>query len=409
MKTWRMANAVGYIDDDLICEADESPSNAQEKQKEKKKKTMLRWGSFAAGFLVLIIVSAVIVPLLLSRDDSMTSDPTGDGDRYKDFTVSVQNVTVLFPWEARTEGEKYTLLDIEGVRYHGKGRKVSENLVGEYIGRYTATGYDETKEGGEWHTADFDAYTLAHIAQGQFVALRMEDGYYVFQNAEYAPPATLGELMQQVDLPAVIELSRFSEKDGTPDSDHFVLTDDDRIWQILSTCEDAPFVEDQGWSVGDRDYLSFTLTSESLGIYKVSMRITEDGYLWTNAFSWQYLFDIGEEAAGEIIRYAREHATPSVYEPYLQTVVGTVVGITDGYLVLDDSILCKDPDDGVTYRVPLDDIRLSRYVEYGVIGVGDTVQVSYKGELDAENGNVIADAVSLDKATIRDGDALIFE
>ena len=32
-------------------------------------------------------------------------------------------------------------------------------------------------------------------------------------------------------------------------------------------------------------YISFTITSEALGVYKHAMYITEDGYFWTNAFN----------------------------------------------------------------------------------------------------------------------------
>lgn len=135
----------------------------------------------------------------------------------------------------------------------------------------------------------------------------MEDSYYVFKSSEYSPPSTLGELMETVNLSKVVELSRFSEKEDNPNSNHFVLNNDDYIWEVLTDCKSAVFVEDESWMVGDRDYLSFTITSDSLGAYKAALYVTEDGYLWTNAFDWQYLFNIGEEAAGKIIKYAKEN------------------------------------------------------------------------------------------------------
>ena len=54
------------------------------------------------------------------------------------------------------------------------------------------------------------------------------------------------------------------------------------------------------WVAHDREYYSFTITSETLGVYKVAMYVTVDGYLWTNAFNYQYLFNIGEDAAGSL-------------------------------------------------------------------------------------------------------------
>ena len=137
--------------------------------------------------------------------------------------------------------------------------------------------------------------------------------------------------------------------------------------------------------------------------------MTEDGYLWTNAFEWQYLFNIGEEAAGKIIRYAKENSIATEYEVYRNSVVGTIVEITEEYILVDDSILCKNPADGITCKVLLNDLRISRYVDYGIVKVGDTVQISYEGEIDETNVNTITSAISASKATISNGDVLIPE
>ena len=97
------------------------------------------------------------------------------------------------------------------------------------------------------------------------------------------------------------------------------------------------------WVAHDREYYSFTITSETLGVYKVAMYVTVDGYLWTNAFNYQYLFNIGEDAASKIIKYAKENSTEAEYEPYQNTIVGKITEITDEYILLDDSILCANP------------------------------------------------------------------
>lgn len=46
---------------------------------------------------------------------------------------------------------------------------------------------------------------------------------------------------------------------------------------------------------------------------------------------------------------------------------------------------------------------------HGIVKVGDTVQISYEGEIDETSGNTIAGAISAFKATISDGDVLIPE
>ena len=349
MKTPRIANAIGQIDDDLVAGA--------AKCKTKNKKHWLKWGSLAACFAVLVIAGTAILPSLFQ--ENVTPEETDD--RYKDFSIQASESAIVWPWEYQTVYEKYRNIEIDGVEYLGKGRAVSEMWIDESIGNYTVDGYDEINiNNGKKYSAEFEAYALKDIAQSQFIAVKMEGSYYVFQNDEYAPPSTLGELMDIINLPEVVELQRFSEGDNNPDSKHFALSSDDYVWEVLSECRNAPFVEDQTWRVGDRSYLGFTITSEALGAYKVALYVTEDGYLWTNAFNWQYLFNIGENAASRIIHYAKKNSTEVEYEPYRNLVAGTIIEITEEYILVEDSILCKSPADGITYKVLLNDLRISR-------------------------------------------------
>lgn len=399
MKTPRIINSVGHIDDDLITAATEN-------KKKSKFNPWLKWGSIAACFAVIVIAGTALFPSLLKEKE----DPQKTGDRYKDYYIHTSESAIIWPWEYKTAFEKYTSLTINDVEYSSKGNAVSESLVSDKIGTYTIVGYDEITD--KKYTANAEVYSLHNVIADQFIAVKIEDDYCVFKSNEYIPPNTLGELFEQVDLSKVVEFNRFSENDSTPDSKHYLLNDDEYIWEVLSECKEAPFVEDQNWYAGDRNYLSFTITSEVLGVYKVAMYVTEDGYLWTNAFSWQYLFDIGEDAAGKIIRYAKENSEETEYEPYTNTVVGEVVEITNEYFLLDDSILCNDPADGNIYKILLNDLRISRYVEHGIIEVDNNVQITYEGEIypaNATDANTINSAVSASKVIISEGDVLISE
>lgn len=396
MKIPRIANAIGHIDDDLVSGAVGS--------KKKKKNNWAKWGSLAACLSVLVITGAAILPSLLDGD-VVNSD--GTDKRYRDFNIQAEEVAIVWPWEYQTVYEKYTDIEIDGMKYRGKGSAVSEALLGESIGTYSISGYDDINE--ERHTVDAEVYKLQEVALNQFVAVKMDGAGYVFQNDQYAPPGTFGELLEAVNLPKLLELSRFSENDNNPDSKHFTLNSDDYVWDILSGCREAVFIDDQEWSTCDREYISFTVTSGTLGVYKAAMYVTADGYLWTNAFDWQYLFDIGEDAAGKIIKYAKENSVSAEYEPYRNSIAGKIVEITKDYILVDDSILCKNPAEGIIYKVLLSDLRISRYVDCGAVAVGDTVQISYEGEIDEENGNIIDSAVSAFKAFISGGDVMIPE
>ena len=393
MKTPRMANSVGQIDDDLITAAAECTK--------KKKSNWMKWGSLAACFAVLVIAGAAILPSLLGGNI-----PGGSNDRYNDHIIQAGESAIIWPWEYQTVYEQYTELKIDGVKYIGKGREVSASYVGDSIGSYTVVGYDGINDGKKY-TEEFEVCKLKDVAQSQFVAVKMDGKYYVFKKDEYAPPSNLGELMELVDLPKAVELGRFSEGGDGPDDKHYELNSDDYIWSVLTECSDAAFVEDDKWMVHDREYLSFTITSEVLGVYRVAMYVTEDGYLWTNAFSYQYLFNIGEDAAGKIIKYAKENSTEAEYEPYRNSVAGTITEITDEYILVDDSVLCKNPADGITYKILLNDLRISRYAESGAVCVGENVQITYEGEID--ESNTIDSAISASDVVISGGDVLIPE
>lgn len=396
MKSPRIANAVGHIDDDLISAAGES--------KKSKKNILLKWGSVAACLAVLVITGSFIVNMLMN---AASENPDGADDRYKDFNIQAAESGILWPWEFETVYERYTEIEIDGIEYRSNGRAVSDALLKDKIGTYSAVGYDDFAE--EKYTADFEVYQLRDVARNQYVAVKMENSYYVFKNAEYDPPNNLGELLKEVDLPKVIELSRFSENGDGPDRLHFILNGDDYVWDVLLSCQNAVFIDDEQWSQSDKYHLSFTITSEVLGIYKRAMYITADGYLWTNAFDWAYIYYIGEDAAEKIIKYAKDNSVATEYEPYRNTVTGKIVEITEDHILIDDSILCTNPEDGITFRILLNDIRICRYVDMGIIDIGDTVQITYEGTIDKENENVIDSAISASLAVISGGNVLIPE
>lgn len=72
MKTPRIVNAIGHIDDDLI-------NSATKSKKVAKKNIWIKWTSLAASFAVIVIVAAVAVPTLFG--DGNTTLPVLSGDK----------------------------------------------------------------------------------------------------------------------------------------------------------------------------------------------------------------------------------------------------------------------------------------------------------------------------------------
>ena len=71
MKTPRIVNAIGHIDDDLI-------NSATKSKKVAKKNIWIKWTSLVASFAIIIIVAAVAVPTLFG--DGNTTLPVVSGD-----------------------------------------------------------------------------------------------------------------------------------------------------------------------------------------------------------------------------------------------------------------------------------------------------------------------------------------
>ena len=386
----RIAHAVGLIGDDLIAEA------ADRRKNEKPRRSKAHLIRRAAAAACLAVVAAVAAAAVLRPGQAPAA---GSDGRYRQVTVHASETAIVWPWAYRTAAERYRTLTADGVRYEGTVRAVSDTLVGDLIGTYTLSGSDGID--GKTYTVDAPVYRLSHVGQSRAVAVRLDGGCYVFTAADHAPPATLGELWAEVDLPSAIALESFSADGRT-----FAPGDVDRIWSILSGCRNAPFVGDDR-PTADESLIAFTVSAEELGAERVALSVTANGYLRTNVFAWDYRFLIGADAAKQIAEAAKENAAEIPAKPRERTVVGTVTAVTAQEILLDDAVLCKDPADGITYRIRLDDLRIARYAAGGYVAVGDTVQIAYTGTVDDEH--TVTGAYALDHVQLIDGDVWIPE
>ena len=386
----RIAHAVGLIGDDLIAEAADRRTNEKPRR---SKAHLIRWAAAAA---CLAVVAAVAAAAVLRPGQAPAA---GSDGRYRQVTVHASETAIVWPWAYRTAAERYRTLTADGVRYEGTVRAVSDTLVGDLIGTYTLSGSDGID--GKTYTVDAPVYRLSHVGQSRAVAVRLDGGCYVFTAADHAPPATLGELWTEADLPSAIVLESFSADGRT-----FAPGDVDRIWSILSGCRNAPFVGDD-LPTADESLIAFTVSAEELGAERVVLSVTANGYLRTNVFAWDYRFLIGTDAAKQIAEAAKENAAEIPAKPRERTVVGTVTAVTAQEILLDDAVLCKDPADGITYRIRLDDLRIARYAAGGYVAVGDTVQIAYTGTADDEH--TVTGAYALDHVQLIDGDVWIPE
>ncbi len=386
--------------------------------KKSRKLPLVKRGVWAACFtLIIILVVPIAFHIMKPNDitDNMDSNKkftVEDLNRpYKDFTISPAEMEVEWQWKYLTVFEKYLSVDIDGVRFARLGEEISSSVIGEKIGRYEAVGHNysyETPKDG--YREEFDAYAIENVDDDCMVALKMEDKYYCFISdtaRAQLSEATLNDVLDGYDLSNAIEFETFSKHINGQETEYFSLKDDFYIWEVLISCKNAPSVDPTEFEKGD--HYSFTVTSDVFGIYKKAFYVTENGYIWTNMFDVECVYNIGKSASEKIISYSLGHSEKTKWEPYHQTVVGTIAEITSDYILIDDSVLCKDANDGITFKISLNNLRINRYVDDSRINVGDIVQVVYKDSINTSSGYVVDSAISASQVAIRDGIMEIIE
>ncbi len=391
MKIPKIANAVGYIDDDLIKAAGENKGTT-------KRKSWVKRGAIAACIAVCIALGAIFLPSVIDKSFQGGKMPEAPSDRYKNVQIGTSEIAIVWPWEYKTVYEKYTYLNMNGAGYQSKGHAVSANNVGAKIGIFSVRGIDNYNNKSKEYSENFEVYSLKYADKVKYVAVKMEENYYVFENVTGNPPDTLGELFALIDFPNAIKLNRFSVNNDRTEKEYYSLSNGDYVWNVLANCRDAAFITDNSHSKSGGEFLCFTITSETLGVYKVVMYITADGYLETNMFGNRYLFFIGENASGKIIDYAKKNSEKATFEPYLNSVVGKITDITDEYIIINDSVLCNNSSDGIEYKISMQDLRISRYVELNQIAKGSIVSVQYSGEIG--DGNIVEGVTNIMRARI---------
>ncbi len=411
MKRENMIDAVGNIDGDLIENYFKIEAKLQGTKK--RRVTWVKFVAVAACVAMLAAVCVMVLPLL-DRNEPTTEQPTlvdGLERPYKDTNILDAEFGIVWPWDKMTVYEKFGSMGLDGVKFKGCCREIAEALIGKKLGNYSATGYDNIEN--KSYSEKFDVYEIKNVSSTRAVAAEMEGKYYVFTLDKYSAPATLGDLIDEYGLNETLTLSRFSkneQKIGVYKApEYFVLNDDAYVWEIINSCREAVSVSTAGWHETNNNYLSFTVTSESLGVYKRVLYVTEHGYVYTNLADYEYLYYIGENAANRIISYAMDNSEATGAEPYNKAIIGNVTEITDEYILIDDSVLCRDPSDGIVFKVMLNDLRITRYVENEIIKVGDTVRITYEKGIDIEDGYIIDSAIAASEAIISGDNVLIPE
>ena len=283
---------------------------------------------------------------------------------------------------------------------------ITADILGETLGDCEAEGIDSYTE--QKYNETFEVRKINGVSEEKLIAVGNDTGFYVYSLDDNEKPSTFGEMLDLYGLTQTISFERFTKYEGYDEKGYFSLNNDKYIWEILLDCRDAQLDnQNDSFDRSNRNYLTFAVTSDALGVYKRVIYISEDGYLATNILNYSCSYFIGKDAAEKIIEYAMNNSDEAEFSPYALTVSGTLTEIGNGYILIDDTVLCKNAEDGTIYKVYTNDLRVLRCIEYSSIKVGDTVVVKYEGAI--SDNNEVTGAYSMYKGTLEDGDLLIAE
>ena len=339
----------------------------------------------------------------------------------KDINVMIPETSIEWGWEDMTDSERYTNLDLDGKTYRMRGTVT--NYLGEWLESGEAYGFAWDQDNAR-HGIPCEIYAMTFSPDHSVVAVQFEGSSEVYRfecERKYDPPKTLGEFMETRKLSEVLPLtSLYHERwdGGSSKYDKFALSAEhsDGVWAILEKYGDAPFTEnssEESFNIHhyDKERIGFSATSEVLGIRNQSFAVNDNGYIITNIEQYGYNYFIGVDAAREVIDYVKAHMTDPLPEEKAPVyyIVGTVTEKGDGYIKVDDSIMMKNPEDGLTFTIDVTDKKLGRVCD-AQISVGDHVMITYDGRISEDGSLLIETAVSIQEAWITEsGDVLIPE
>ena len=396
------------IDDEIL----------EESEKTKKNKPWLKFAVIAAAATAVIAAAAVTVPLLTKAPETPEQPAVIKDNRYdKNKTALASEVAIEWPREYQTPMERYSAFEFNGAAYVSRSNVISdESLLGEIINDKNASKYEifgwenfSEEEKQELEMEGFEIRKIKNVDSDKLIAVRIFGEYVVFRSCigEKEFPETFKEFYDGYGLAQTLKLDTYCEKEGYGIGDWFKTDAGQYVIDALADCGDAPLVSTDGAHFADKYGITFTATSEALGVYKKTFIITEEGYLCTNIAEYGYTFEIGKEKANEIISYVKAHSEKTDMEPFYNSVAGIITKIGDGYILVDDSVLCEDEKDGIVYKIPTDSVIVRRWIEYYHLNVGDAVMIEYKGDISKDC--TVNGIVSMTEAIITGEGAIVEE
>jgi len=376
MRKEEIMDSLQHLPDEMIYQALETRT--------KRKKTGLKAIAALAACLVIALVAGY---LLTPPAENAITNLGGIDREYISQAYLEESAAIIWPWHYKTEAEKYPEVTLHSITYGTRGRSIGERYITELLGVGQGMGQDVYEN--KMHTKDFEVYAIRNVDPDKIVAVKMGDAYQVFMDRNYDPPAKLGDIVDAFNLAEHLQLNAYYDYRSGKSQGLYAIGNGDELLAMILSHRDAAYQHNDTLDRVNNNYIGFPITSEALGIYQQALYVTEDGYIWTNIFDYGYVFNIGPEEAARIITAAKaagkpidDNTTEHVEGYYSQNLIGTVAGVDEDYIYIDDSIRCKNPDDGLVFKASLDNLYILRCVDMLRIEEGELVMLTFTGSID---------------------------
>ena len=398
MNTDDIIDALNEIDDTCIQKAREP------KKKISRKALWISVGAVAACLAVLFLTPNALNPFYKEQRPSFTlptlpptAEASTSGRDYKSFGMVVRDEMISWGWERRTLAERFS-----SVRYNDTNYQLQKNVFEEevkvplsFLGEKLA---DATAMGRNWqtetdYTIDCRLYKIAGVDPDRYLAVQYagEENagvYYVFVREDAPLPATLGEFIAALTPSETLPLTRFEyitrdkEKDQKITNAYSLSPEDSKVvWDMITEYASARTETDISHR-GSEEHISVYVSPEDAssaarGHSRKYFSLWDDGFLSVYIEKYNYHFSLGQEAVAEIQNYILSHKTKTPADS-IKTLYGVVTEIGEDYIKIDDTILMKDPEEGMEYTIYTYDMHVKRHVLSGRIKVGSHVKILHR-------------------------------
>lgn len=313
MKEERIFQAIGEADVALL-------ERCQEDMQGRFRKAKHRWLLAGVAACLALAVGVTAAVSVLSRQNRWPLKVVEGGT-----SSTTSEVEEILPWDDLTVDQQFSILTFAGREYGRTGG--GDHQPGELLGAATLTGYDVYTE--TTYTHQGEVYRLPGISEECAVLVHFAEqpeAYYPYACSDYQPE-TLGQFLDDLNLQENLVFGtmyyEYEKDNGQQATVEFTGGDREILWELLFSETDLPLAEGYYESpelMEDMPVLDIAVDIPVLGIYNISVAVTEEGYLTTNILATGKAFFIGTDRVQAVVDYVTENCTgyELVYESQLE-------------------------------------------------------------------------------------------